>query len=132
MLDASPNALPSPATVHQPSTDEFAAFVSRYGDSASPLPPPKEWTERDLVIAFLLSATFKDCSVIVRVPLERSGQPSAAPIEIKAIDLDPKSIDRLEKWHRLDEEIVSHARSVIVAGDRRCVDGGQVREGAAA
>lgn len=81
----------------------------------------KEWTNppharlRYYLLAYLMSATFKDCSVILRFP------PETKPT-ITAIDLDPKSVDRLAKWAKMDNEIVG---SYIDSGDRAkpaCVD----------
>lgn len=79
-----------------PTLAEWSDFISVY--LASPAPPPAASAHlRHHALAYLLSATFKDCSVIVRVP------DGTATV----IDLDPKSIDRLRKWGRLDSEIVS-------------------------
>ncbi|GAA5829716.1 hypothetical protein JCM11251_000258 [Rhodosporidiobolus azoricus] len=68
---------------------------------------------RAAVLAFLLSATFKDCSLIIRIPLPPSSSPTLAatsPLSmkptVKAIDLDPKPISRLGKYWRMDREIV--------------------------
>lgn len=93
---------------------------------------------RDLVLAYLLSATFKDCSVFIRIPwpsapppppspppaLRATPQPSpaaaaaaagATAVVIKVIDLDPKPIARLPKYARTDRAIVEHFRREVVA-----------------
>ncbi|GAA5879735.1 hypothetical protein JCM8547_004837 [Rhodosporidiobolus lusitaniae] len=68
---------------------------------------------RFAIFAYLLSATFKDCSLIVRLPLSppplsSSSLPTgsfstAQPLpSVKAIDLDPKPIIRLAKYWRMD------------------------------
>ena len=54
-------------------------------------------------LAYLLSTSFKDCSIILRVP--ELGQSS-----IFVIDLDVKPIDRLAKWEKLDKQIVDAYR----------------------
>ncbi|GAA5868958.1 hypothetical protein JCM8547_003233 [Rhodosporidiobolus lusitaniae] len=72
---------------------------------------------RFAVLAYLLSATFKDCSLIVRLPLSppllssssmSTGSFSSAQtlVSVKAIDLDPKPIIRLAKYWSMDQEIV--------------------------
>ena len=67
--------------------------------------------------AYLLSASFKDCSVILRM------KPGQAPGQgtITVIDLDVKSVDRLAKWAKLDREIVDAYRGIP---PRDCVDAG--------
>jgi len=50
-------------------------------------------------MAYLLSATFKDCSIIARF------QPGNSDVQLYVIDLEPKSISRLDKWLELDREI---------------------------
>ncbi|KAJ7784381.1 hypothetical protein B0H16DRAFT_1681796 [Mycena metata] len=70
-----------------------------------------DWTDfLAAYLAYLLSATFKDCYILVRVP------DGTATV----VDLDPKSVDRLRKWEQLDKEIVTaHAavpKMVIYAG----------------
>lgn len=63
--------------------------------------------------AYLLSASFKDCSVILRIPENR-------PSSITVIDLDVKSTDRLKKWEKLDREIVDAYKSA--ARPVQCID----------
>jgi inositol-pentakisphosphate 2-kinase len=67
---------------------------------------------------YLLSATFKDCSIIIRVD---RGQPTT-PHRVTVIDLDPKSVHRLQKWEKLDEEITQ--AYLDVDKPKRCIDGG--------
>lgn len=56
-------------------------------------------------LAYLLSASFKDCSVILRmVPTKEGPEPWKKSITV--IDLDVKSVDRLHKWEKLDQKIV--------------------------
>lgn len=102
---------------------EWETFLSEY---FTEMKKPKEDLEREWVnptharlryylLAYLMSATFKDCSVILRFA------PGEGPT-ITAIDLDPKSVDRLAKWEKLDNEIVE---SFIESGDKAkpaCVD----------
>jgi inositol-pentakisphosphate 2-kinase len=82
-------------------------------DTASPSPT----NPRAVVLAYLLSATFKDCSIIVRLPPpspndSSTSSPSFSPLRprptdtLNAIDVDPKPINRLGKYWRMDQEIV--------------------------
>lgn len=66
------------------------------------------------LLAYLLSASFKDCSLILRMRPEQAAT-------ITVIDLDVKGIDRLAKWAKLDREIVDAYRGVVAP--RVCVDG---------
>jgi inositol-pentakisphosphate 2-kinase len=75
--------------------------------------PPSPTNPRAVIFAFLLSASFKDCSIIIRLPLPSSANSSSfSPLPpgptgtVKAIDLDPKPINRLGKYWRMDQEIV--------------------------
>lgn len=74
----------------------FLSSASREAGTSSP--PP--W--RDAILAYLLSATFKDCSLMIRLPLDSSTRVAT----VKAIDLDPKPLNRLGKYFRMDREIV--------------------------
>ncbi|RDB21529.1 Inositol-pentakisphosphate 2-kinase [Hypsizygus marmoreus] len=79
---------------------------------------------RYYLLAYLLSATFKDCSIIVRLdPLRSTNSPTASMVKaerVTVIDLDPKSMARLRKWEKLDQEIV---RAYASVEERKvCVD----------
>lgn len=65
---------------------------------------------RYYILAYLMSATFKDCSIII--DMRADGEE-----KVKVIDLDPKSVQRLEKWKKLDSEIaLAYANHVAVGG----------------
>ena len=53
------------------------------------------------LLAYLLSATFKDCSVIIRGHEDNVGSATAT-----IIDLDSKSLGRMGKWEKLDRDVV--------------------------
>jgi inositol-pentakisphosphate 2-kinase len=75
------------------------------------------------LLAYLLSATFKDCSIILRVDvLSLKGRPAKPvdPSRVTMIDLDPKSMDKLQKWEELDKEIVETYAGVDKP--KRCID----------
>lgn len=81
---------------------------------------PRTSNLRYYILAYLLSATFKDCSIIARLGLLKPGNHSEIQEEpIRVIDLDPKSLNRLPRWEELDREIVM---SYVPAERKMCVD----------
>ncbi|KAI0748504.1 inositol-pentakisphosphate 2-kinase [Daedaleopsis nitida] len=104
-----------------PDTDEWTRFVDAYqarqqaGEPVGAELAAEAQREEELryrMAAYLLSASFKDCSIILRM---RPGQRGAVTV----IDLDVKSIDRLSKWAKLDKEIVDAYKDMP---PRNCVD----------
>ena len=75
---------------------------------------PDESNKRHYLLAYLLSTTFKDCSIIIR---PNGDDPQSATVTI--IDLDAKSLNRLELWEALDRRVLAAS----IDGDRVCVDG---------
>jgi len=57
--------------------------------------------KRYYLLAYLLSATFKDCSIIVR-----GHEDDVKSATVTIIDLDSKSLGRVGKWERLDRDVV--------------------------
>ena len=83
---------------------------------------PKVSDLRYYLLAYLLSATFKDCSIILRI---NPGGDARATGDMKSnsvavIDLDPKCIDRLSRWEELDRNIVESYTGIE---PKLCVDG---------
>ncbi|GAA5919816.1 hypothetical protein JCM6882_006489, partial [Rhodosporidiobolus microsporus] len=131
-----PSPNPSPLGA-QPALEEWETWMGEHLPLLQPASSASSTTDRPLafethlrceqphaaILAYLLSATFKDCSLIVRIPLPSpsfSASPSASPSAssdssppppipptVKAIDLDPKPLNRLGKYWRMDREIVS-------------------------
>ncbi|GAA6001264.1 hypothetical protein JCM10207_007492 [Rhodosporidiobolus poonsookiae] len=120
----------------QPSLEEWTAWLERYLPLLQPPPPPPSstltapdsrqvmldalasspTTLRDSTLAYLLSATFKDCSLIVRFPPpspDFSSAASSVDVSVKAIDLDPKPIIRLGKYARMDSAIVEGWKALL-------------------
>lgn len=64
-------------------------------------------------MAYILSASFKDCSIIIRLSQD-------APTTVTVIDLDVKPVDRLRKWAMLDAQVVDAYRTV--SEPSRCDD----------
>ncbi|KAJ7461581.1 inositol-pentakisphosphate 2-kinase [Mycena latifolia] len=98
------------APLGQPTPADYAAFLSDYLSGSPPADPVRFHS-----ISYLLSATFKDCSVILRVP------DGTATV----IDLDAKRFDRVRKWQELDWEIASAYAQVPEAERKLCVDSGE-------
>ncbi|KAH9901480.1 inositol-pentakisphosphate 2-kinase [Cubamyces lactineus] len=112
-----------------PGMGEWAAFVGAYlarerreGEGEGEESGESEAELRYRILAYLLSASFKDCSIILRLPPLSSNAPKGDNAEgtVTVIDLDVKSIGRLAKWAALDAEIVDAYRGV--AHPRACVD----------
>lgn len=97
----------------EPSIPDWVEFLDAYlSQSRKQLdytnPDPEHL--RYYLLAYLLSATFKDCSIIVRLDFLRPGVESGvrtAPNTVTVIDLDPKSMDKLRGWEKLDKEIAT-------------------------
>ena len=134
--------------VAEPTLEEWTRFVDAYlgqcEDNQVGAAPDRrrdldEAELRYYCLAYLLSATFKDCSIVIRFDphpdsaeqlssstsddrTARQDRTShvAAQAEVKLIDLDVKSIKRLAKWEKMDRDIVqAYAR---VDDPRTCVD----------
>lgn len=103
----------------EPSLEEWETFINQYLDPAfqAKLDHQNPRTEnlRYYALAHLLSASFKDCSILM-------GFPSAGkPPVVSVIDLDVKSIERLKKWKNLDHDIAtSFAHNVPTVS--ACID----------
>jgi len=137
--------LPLGSSEAEPTPEEWMRFVDTYlagcdmhaGVKAEPEPNKAEL--RYHCLAYLLSATFKDCSLVIRMESRASTGPldgcasntvdaaqqdththAIAPSEVKLIDLDIKSIKRLAKWEKLDLQIATSYAQVETP--RTCVD----------
>lgn len=111
------------SSVPDPSMEEWADFVkvyqSEYHSWDHTVPDPGYL--RHYLMAYLLSATFKDCSVIIRPKSAQVGS-----FDATIIDMDIKSMDRLGKWEKLDRKIVEHYKSS--GSQRRCIDSQRVSQ----
>lgn len=112
-----------PRTHEQPTLKEWRDWLTRasatFIESKGAL-GPDTITERDAILAYLLSATFKDCSVMIRLQFDVD-EGDAQDCKIKAIDLDPKPVARLRHYFNLDRDIV-HAWCDILASRRNGKD----------
>jgi inositol-pentakisphosphate 2-kinase len=89
---------------NEPTLEEWEAFVADYlnPEFQSKLnhdnPDPQHL--HYYMMAYLLSGTFKDCSLMFKI-----GKAGSKSGSVTVIDMDPKSITRLKKWAQLDKEI---------------------------
>ncbi|TFK42475.1 inositol-pentakisphosphate 2-kinase [Crucibulum laeve] len=96
----------------EPNIADWTDFLDTYLSPASAnlnnsAPAPENL--RYYLLAYLLSATFKDCSIIIRLGFLGDDTQSdiVKPDSVRVIDLDPKSMDKLRGWEKLDTEIVT-------------------------
>ncbi len=97
----------------EPSPEELKTFAKKLDlDRVDPhCQPIITWSLRDFFLAYALSATFKDCSVIIRYR-ENDPHPPGSQFgydlveeSITIIDLDLKPMSNLNKWAKLDQAI---------------------------
>ncbi|KAF8651488.1 hypothetical protein AX16_004786 [Volvariella volvacea WC 439] len=116
-------------SVSNPTMDDWDEFIHAYLNSSVKLdndnPSPNNL--RYYLLAYLLSTTFKDCSLILQLDYlnpkpVRDLHPHVGLSQVSVIDLDPKPMSRLHKWEKLDRDIVI---SYINSSRRtRCIDNG--------
>lgn len=65
---------------------------------------------RTLIIAYLLSASFKDCSMIIKITQDSSSseeeETQRKTLNAYLVDVDVKSIKRLARYAKLDRDLV--------------------------
>jgi inositol-pentakisphosphate 2-kinase len=113
----------SPADMPDPTISDWMTLVDTYHSShkTKDHSQPRVADIQYYVHAYLLSATFKDCSIFVRLCRNSGGSwvgITANPITV--IDLDTKKPNRLQRWAELDGDIVE--RYAEVENKRHCVD----------
>ncbi|OCF30439.1 hypothetical protein I316_07926 [Kwoniella heveanensis BCC8398] len=96
-----------------PTVAELEEFVHVYLSSPQAGKEKADmWSLRQRLIAYSLSAIFKDCSVFVKVTLTKldSGDWEAVKgsEKVKIVDLDLKPIQNMGRWYERDSEIWRH------------------------
>ena len=93
----------------EPTLSDWVDFLDAYLsptkaklDHCNPLPE----NLRYYLLAYLLSATFKDCSIIVQLDFLRSTQEMHHG-SVAVIDLDLKRMEKMKAWEELDMKIAS-------------------------
>jgi inositol-pentakisphosphate 2-kinase len=101
--------------MEEPSLTDWQAFLDIYQTKHLGMDHdhPDVANLRYYCLAYLLSASFKDCSMMIRV---RPG----GSTNVAVIDLDVKPIDRLHKWAILDTDIVKAYEGI--AEPKVCID----------
>ena len=99
----------------EPTLSDWDTFLDIYSTKHSTMKHdhPDVANLRYYCLAYLLSASFKDCSIMIRV------KPGGGT-SVTVIDLDVKPIDRLHKWALLDAKIVKAYEGI--AEPTKCVD----------
>ncbi|BEJ01812.1 hypothetical protein CcaverHIS631_0604940 [Cutaneotrichosporon cavernicola] len=110
--EANPGVEPfAPEFVPEPTAAEITSFAKKYLADPGAGARPNTWTIREREIAFMLSAIFKDCSMIIRAVLRNTGsgyeldEPKST---VKLIDTDLKPLTNMKKWYDLDEKLWRH------------------------
>ncbi|GAA5941843.1 inositol-pentakisphosphate 2-kinase [Sporobolomyces koalae] len=101
--------LPEARPPIQPTTEEWTLFLDENVYYTFTQKFKRFDYLRETILAYLLSNTFKDCSIIVRFDNspDNRRQGLEEPVGmVKVIDLDPKPITKLSHWYQLDQEIV--------------------------
>jgi len=87
----------------EPTIDDWDSLVENFTDvafqSSLDHQRPDASHHAYYTMAYVLSATFKDCSIILRL-----GQPGSSDT-ISVIDMEPKGVGKLRKWANLDSVI---------------------------
>lgn len=108
--------------------DLFAEVVDNYKkrkqDSNIPI------TDLQRMLEYVLSMTFKDCSVMINVIPKRDKALNHKLValknglifyyDIKVIDTDLKNVDKIPYWYELDQTIVKHAIETCFSKERAC------------
>jgi len=104
----------------EPGIEEWVSSVGTYQSTNTPRDcanlDPSDLRYYEL--AYLLSATFKDCSVIICSP----SSPMEQDVIVKVIDLDTKSLRKMRQWEKLDLQIVETYAEIDEGLRRRCLD----------
>lgn len=108
----------------QPS--ELSAFVDEYLSNPTAGRDGNSWTLRERIIAYSLSAIFKDCSIIIRAVLSPSEDNGEWMVReegstVKLLDLDLKPL-KMRHWAELDEKIWRHWAQTKGAAEEKEVE----------
>ncbi|KAF5377070.1 hypothetical protein D9757_007699 [Collybiopsis confluens] len=114
---------------HQPTLDEWYEFVKKYTEQNSPAAKTDAEKLQYHMLSYLLSATFKDCSIMIMLPglLDKtlSLPASSYPSRIILVDLDQKPVGRFRKWLDQDREILDEYNEMVKKGQTErkiCID----------
>ncbi|PSS36810.1 hypothetical protein PHLCEN_2v1354 [Hermanssonia centrifuga] len=99
----------------EPTLEDWKAFLDIYLTKHANMDHdhPDAANIKYYCMAYLLSTSFKDCSIILRLPRDGANT-------VTVIDLDVKPVDRMSKWEKLDKKIVQSYSSL--SEPTHCVD----------
>jgi inositol-pentakisphosphate 2-kinase len=110
-------------------TDDIDVWKKVVAQFKLPADLNKEKEEIQRIYEYVLSMTFKDCSLMINA--EKTQQVTKNTItlkdgsmyryDIKVIDTDLKSIDKIPFWYQLDQSIINHAIDTQLVKNKRCI-----------
>jgi len=105
----------------QPTVEDWVLFVDKFLS-----PKHQEHSNfspsnlRYHILSYVLSATFKDCSLVIPFnPYPFDSESNG----IKVVDLDIKSVDKIPRWLKLDEKIVKEYAKLEISERKTCIEG---------
>lgn len=120
--------------LNQPTDQEWKEWLARWNSRELAEEKKQEEDEeriRDLILAYLVSATFKDCSIFFRQDFSLSSTSTSSSflstsplpadrttkeeniLELKIIDLDQKPIGKFRGYFELDKKIWSGFKEML-------------------
>lgn len=96
-----------PDLISDISAAELDSFVGIYISDPQAGERMNSWSLRERIIAYALSAIFKDCSLFIRGTVKENGtwRLISGSEPLKVIDLDLKPIKNMQKWAKTDENV---------------------------
>ncbi|ADV22064.1 inositol-pentakisphosphate 2-kinase [Cryptococcus gattii E566] len=96
-----------PDLISDISAAELDSFVDIYISDPQAGERMNSWSLRERIIAYALSAIFKDCSLFIRGTVKENGtwRLISGSESLKVIDLDLKPIKNMQKWAKTDENV---------------------------
>ncbi|KAJ3921031.1 hypothetical protein F5877DRAFT_36831, partial [Lentinula edodes] len=107
----------------QRTIDDWKLFITECLEpQGSSMPPQVLSGENQL--RYLLSVTFKDCSIMIMLPVLYESLPTSLfPSQMTLIDLNPMRVERLQKWLEQDRNILQeYTISSQTKSAKTCVD----------
>lgn len=117
-LGSGNNVAFSNSNFRQPTMEDWGLFVDKFLSSNNQKYFSFEPSNLHYhMLAYILSATFKDCSLIIPLnPYDVKAE------NIKVIDLDIKSLNRIPSWLKLDETIIREYAKLELRMRKRCIE----------
>jgi inositol-pentakisphosphate 2-kinase len=120
-LDNGRNVISSNTNFTEPSMEDWELFVSKF--LSLDCQKYFDFCTSNLhyhMLAYILSATFKDCSLMIPLCSDKLNPKLE---RIKVIDLGIKSIHKIPSWLELDKAIITEYVKVKVEMRKICIEG---------